>query len=68
MYKKKGFSAKISSMKNQNFYTIKIASTKSAVWLENDFAIFFFATAVQSILSIISVILSRKMGNIPIDL
>ena len=28
-------------MKNQNFYTIKIASTKATVWLENDFAIFW---------------------------
>ena len=38
---KKGFSAKISTMKTQNFYTIKIASTKATVWLENDFAIFW---------------------------
>ena len=46
---KKGFSAKISSMKNQHFYTIKIASTKATVWLENDFAIFGNRCAVQSI-------------------
>ena len=25
-------------LKNQNFYTIKIASAKSTVWLEGDFA------------------------------
>ena len=35
-----GFSAKTSSMKNQNFYTIKIPSTKATVWLENDLQFF----------------------------
>ena len=40
MYKKGGFLQNFPSRKNQNFYTIKNASTKSTVWLENDFACF----------------------------
>ena len=40
IYKKWVF-CKNSPMKNQNFYTIKIASTKATLWLENDYAIFW---------------------------
>ena len=58
------FSTKISSLKNQNFYTIKIASTKATVWLENYFAIFWqqLRRAYTALFQCLKQLLRRQIG------
>ena len=61
---KKGFSTKISTMKNQNFYIIKIASTKATVCLENYFAIFWqqLRRAYKALFQCLKQLLRRQIG------